>query len=309
MTSQVKIDSTAAGNHYMQKGLRTKQSCVRCLGAFGDGHLMYFGAHGCLMPDMADPAAADIFSAWKETSEKGEDIQYAKCLRCWILHQECVAVPDAEKKANKEITVLMNQFEAKERVTMTPNPHYNADSQGPAPDNPDEPAPTSGPVVNTWDTHVRDTYKFSEVELKTMEYQIRDKSSKLSKDLERKYKPFWDNLWLHSGAVSLSRSAEADIRPETKSRSGRAVRSKHKANEILDNRRVQEELSQTPKKRKTSEKARLELENDLAVLNAEVTALEEEQATARGPAKASVTKRLKLKNKEVDKLKAQLGGP
>lgn len=43
------------------------------------------------------------------------------------------------------------------------------------------------------------------------------------------------------------------------------------------------------------------------MLIAEVATLEEEQRTSRGLAKVNVTKRLKVKNKEVNKLKAKIG--
>ncbi|CAN9469311.1 unnamed protein product [Alternaria alternata] len=97
----------------------------------------------------------------------------------------------------------------------------------------------------------------------TIKYKVRDKATALYKSIKAQYKPYSENLFLHSGVILPNKAPEVDIRPDLKSRSNRSIRTKAEAEKITYNREVDARVLNTPKKRKTSKKARGELEAEL----------------------------------------------
>ncbi|CAN9246452.1 unnamed protein product [Alternaria alternata] len=77
------------------------------------------------------------------------------------------------------------------------------------------------------------------------------------------YKPYYKNLFLHSGVILPDKALEVDIRLDLKSCSNRSIRTKAEAEKITYDREVDVRVLNTPKKRKTSKKARGELEAEL----------------------------------------------
>lgn len=81
------MDATAIGNAFMDSGRATAHPCGRCVNAFADGQYRYLGQVGCLMPTFEDQKKS-LFAGW---SADGGEEHFCKCLRCFILGQECVA--------------------------------------------------------------------------------------------------------------------------------------------------------------------------------------------------------------------------
>ncbi|CAN9241516.1 unnamed protein product, partial [Alternaria alternata] len=100
-------------------------------------------------------------------------------------------------------------------------------------------------------------------ERQTIKYKVRDKATALYKSIKAQYKPYSKNLFLHSGVILPNKAPKVDIRLDLKSRSNRSIRTKAKAEKITYNREVNARVLNTPKKRKTSKKARGELEAKL----------------------------------------------
>ncbi|CAN9251508.1 unnamed protein product [Alternaria alternata] len=97
----------------------------------------------------------------------------------------------------------------------------------------------------------------------TIKYKVRDKATALYKSIEAQYKLYYENLFLHSGVILPDKAPEVDIRPDLKSRSNRSICTKAEAEKITYDREVDARVLNTPKKRKTSKKARGELKAEL----------------------------------------------
>ncbi|CAN9298137.1 unnamed protein product [Alternaria alternata] len=311
-----KVDSTNASNHFALKGRMTQHACTRCLNAFGDGSVMFYGKYGCVMPNLDDVADRKIFEAWTEPNSKGKRIQYARCLRCWHLNQECVAVPKKEVAANKEIGVLMGQLRDGKVITFTNNPDFRDtprdsptrdEGEGSsASEDPNGPSRTSGRPINTRDRTLTNTMVLDEAERQTIKYEVRDKATALHKSIEAQYKPYHKNLFLHSSVILPDKAPEVDIRPDLKSRSNRSIRTKAEAEKITYNREVNARVLNTPKKRKTSKKARRELEAELHNLQAELASLKRQKEKAKSKDKAAITRLVNKKQEEIDVINDKL---
>ncbi|CAN9371396.1 unnamed protein product [Alternaria alternata] len=219
-----------------------------------------------------------------------------------------LGVPEKEVAANKEIGVLMGQLRDGKVITFTDNPDFRDtprdsptrdEGEGSsASEDPDGPSRTSGRPINTRDRTLTNTM--------TIKYEVRDKATALHKSIEAQYKPYHENLFLHSGVILPDEAPEVDIRPDLKSRSNRSIRTKAEAEKITYDREVDARVLNTPKKRKTSEKARGELEAELHDLQAELAGLKRQKEKAKSKDRAAITRLVNKKQEEIDVINDKL---
>jgi hypothetical protein len=89
--SKVAMDATAVGNTYMLSGKATAHPCARCVAFWAQGEHMYLGKVGCIMIRIND-GNRDLFRPWVHRGDEDEGVQTMRCLRCFILGQECCSV-------------------------------------------------------------------------------------------------------------------------------------------------------------------------------------------------------------------------
>ncbi|CAN9209439.1 unnamed protein product [Alternaria alternata] len=218
--------------------------------------------------------------------------------------------------ANKEIGVLIGQLRDGKVITFTDNPNFrDTPRDSPTRDegegssaskDPNSPSRTSGRPINTQDRTLTNTIVLDEAERQTIKYKVRDKATALHKSIEAQYKPYHKNLFLHSSVILPNKAPEVDIRPDLKSRSNRSIRTKAKAKKITYNREVNARVLNTPKKRKTSKKARRELEAELHNLQAELAGLKRQKEKAKSKDRAAITRLVNKKQEEIDVINNKL---
>ncbi|CAN9439734.1 unnamed protein product [Alternaria alternata] len=236
-------------------------------------------------------------STWVEVAEsmKEADPQYSGCnslLSVMFYGKYGCVMPNLDDVADRKIFKAWTEPNSKGKriykvITFTNNPDFRDTPR-------DSPTRDEGLLValSTLGT--------------TIKYEVRDKATALHKSIKAQYKPYYKNLFLHSGVILPDKAPEVDIRPDLKSRSNRSIRTKAKAEKITYNRKVNARVLNTPKKRKTSKKARGELKAKLHNLQAELAGLKRQKEKAKSKDRAAITRLVNKKQEEIDVINNKL---